>query len=544
MEEELFVPDYTWEESPTAEDAMPPLELTLTSGGKAANESDKRQAQVEPASVLSSKPDTPDEFKGMPDLELAPTHNPGALDDLPVLEPSPVPPSSPPISAVAHIAPVRPHRKRPKSKQTCPQPGCEHATKQLKRHVIRQHICDRWCFLYPLLACWECRKLEIASHVRSHGAFGITNHLPELSFLVAGFVTYLCDIIGAKSPGDLLTLVRQRELGDAFSSFKEEEQAVWDAYDAFVGLPPMADRDLVTPTRISSIFHWRTLQRLLTHSSPATEHGGSFVDSHCHVDRLLHRARYTGTLSQYMNSRQEEIGVDGFLGCIANFCDPESYCDPRLWLRLISDHAVYAAVGLHPKKARDFSPDTEQVIRHLLDHPKCCALGEIGLDYSGCHGRNREVQKTVLRNLLAVAIEYKKPVVIHCRDADADCFAILSECLPQYWNIHLHCFTQGWQEASKWCSTFPNLYVGLTPIITWGTPGPRSVAQNIPLERLLLETDSPYFVPSDLAKTTTFSIPTMAKVVAQEVARVKGLEVEEVLTQCIKNTRNMYPVNL
>ena len=173
-----------------------------------------------------------------------------------------------------------------------------------------------------------------------------------------------------------------------------------------------------------------------------------------------------------------------------------------------------------------------------------CALGEVGLDYSGCHRKHSKAQKATLRQLLTTAREANKPVIIHCRDADDDCFEIVSDCLPRYWKIHLHCFTRGWQSASKWCSTFPNLYVGLTPLVTWGSQGPGSVAKNIPLERLLLETDAPYFVPRGFPKATLVSNPTMAIHVAYEVAKVRGVVVDEVLLHCLGNTRRMYSVHI
>ena len=188
-------------------------------------------------------------------------------------------------------------RKRKTVKQACPKPGCGHITKQLKRHVIRHHICPRWWFIYPLLSCWECRNWEIASHIKSHGQFCTDRSLQELAFLTEGFVTYLCNILGVKSSDDLLKFVSLNNLGDKNSSFKEEELAIWNKYDAHIGHPPIVDRSLISPTRVSSIFHWRTLLRILAYKPYNERQTGSFIDSHCHVDRLLHRANYFGTLS-------------------------------------------------------------------------------------------------------------------------------------------------------------------------------------------------------------------------------------------------------
>ncbi|XP_038061117.1 putative deoxyribonuclease TATDN2 [Patiria miniata] len=180
------------------------------------------------------------------------------------------------------------------------------------------------------------------------------------------------------------------------------------------------------------------------------------------------------------------IETTNFRGCIANFYDEGTLTDERRWAELVDDHFVAAAVGFHPKQAQRFTQDTDRVIRRLLDHPKTCALGEIGLDYSGEHGR--------------------------------------------------------WRAAQIWCGKFPNLCVGLTSMVTWDVAEPREVARKIPLERLLLETDAPYFLPRGLTHIG-YSNPTMARLVAREVAQIRGDREEDVLKQCLQNTRRLYGVN-
>ena len=142
------------------------------------------------------------------------------------------------------------------------------------------------------------------------------------------------------------------------------------------------------------------------------------------------------------------------------------------------------------------------MIRHVLDTSNVCALGEIGLDYSGSYYRYKEKQQAIFKKLLVLAVNSHLPVVLHYRDA------------------------------------FPNLCVGLTNAVGLGSPGPRDVALNIPLDRLLLETDAPYFPPTP----ARFSIPTMAKHVAEEVAKIRGITVAEVLHTTRQNTELLYGV--
>ncbi|XP_038059754.1 putative deoxyribonuclease TATDN2 [Patiria miniata] len=317
-----------------------------------------------------------------------------------------------------------------------------------------------------------------------------------------------------------------------------DESRVWDAHDDYVGLATKPERNLQRPTRVSSVFHWRTLQRLLLWNSswPATT---GFVDAHCHLDRLFNATGHTGCLVDFFC--RSGIETHDFTGCIAVFCDEATLRDSERVKELVSDENVFGAVRFHPKNAQNFTQDAEAVIRCLLKHPKICALSEIGLDYARGHDRHTKAQQSVFRRLLGVSVELKVPVVIHCRDAEEDCFKIALESLPRYHHIHLHCYMRNWEGARKWCDAFPNLCVGLTNAVTWGNPGPRSVAQHIPLDRLLLETDAPYFPPRT-QETVHFSVPTMAQFVAEEVAHIRDIPKQEVFSHTLKNTEWVYGV--
>ena len=142
-----------------------------------------------------------------------------------------------------------------------------------------------------------------------------------------------------------------------------------------------------------------------------------------------------------------------------------------------------------------------------------------------------------------MAVELNKPVVLHCREAEAECLEIATEILPPHWKIHLHCYTNGWAEAQRWCRQFPNLCVGLTAIVTWDIPEPREVAKNIPLERLLIETDAPYFIPRGWSHVK-YSNPSMARLVGIEVARIRAEWEEDVLERCMLNTCHLYNISL
>ena len=276
-----------------------------------------------------------------------------------------------------------------------------------------------------------------------------------------------------------------------------------------------------------------------TSSSAESLSDVGFYDSHCHLDRLFTKAKFHGSLEEFLRNRDTR----GFLGCISNFCDLSMPGDDdwkELWTKIIESPKVLITIGLHPKSVEFYQPEILQEIKVMLTYPKVCALGEMGLDYSK-KDVDQIKQCVMFKDLLRLAVEYGKPVVIHCRKAHDDCLYILKRYLPSNWEIHFHCFTEGWSVARQWLSAFPNAYIGLTPMITWRqarkSRGAIEIARNIPLKRLLLETDAPYFTPSGCSG---YCVPTMAKTVAQEVAHLQGVHLKEVFRICRRNTREMY----
>lgn len=273
------------------------------------------------------------------------------------------------------------------------------------------------------------------------------------------------------------------------------------------------------------------------------DYGVGYIDSHCHIDFLFNRIDFRGKWSDFQ-AQNAETFPPSYHGCVAVFCNPNSFKSEGLWKSLSKENNVWLAFGCHPKNARDFGRWCEEGLRRCLRNERVVALGEIGLDYSGMFIETKELQKTVFKKQIGMALEMKKPLVIHCRDAEQDCLDILKQMVPRDYKIHCHCFTGDFKSAKLWLDHFPNLYIGLTPLVTFRTAtGARDVAKFISLRRLLLESDAPYFVPKTIPKEAmNFSHPGLCVTVAEEVARLKNIPVRTVLEACIENTKDMYGI--
>ena len=195
---------------------------------------------------------------------------------------------------------------------------------------------------------------------------------------------------------------------------------------------------------------------------------------------------------------------------------------------------VYAAVGSHPDAADEVNDETIQAYRALAAHPRVLAIGEIGLDY---HYEDipRAIQQRAFRAQLALAAELDLPVIIHDREAHADCLAIIGA-FPQVTGV-FHCFSGSAEMAKELVSK--GWYIGFTGVLTFKNAR-RAVeaAAAIPLERIVLETDCPYMSPEPHRgrRNDPRNLPYMA----QKLAEIKGIPPEQAAAQTLANGKRLY----
>ncbi|XP_033823141.1 putative deoxyribonuclease TATDN2 [Periophthalmus magnuspinnatus] len=276
---------------------------------------------------------------------------------------------------------------------------------------------------------------------------------------------------------------------------------------------------------------------------PTVHSGTGFLDTHCHLDMLYGKLHFSGSFGSFRRKYRDSFGAE-FEGCIADFCNPRVMVREDIWEGLLEEDMVWGAFGCHPHFAKYYSNTQERNILAAMRHPKAVAFGEIGLDYSHKNSTDSSQQKKVLERQLNLAVAMNKPLVIHCRDADDDLLQILKKCVPRDYKIHRHCLTSDYPVIEPFLEEFPNLYVGFTSLITYSSAtDARNSVRKIPLERIILETDAPYFLPRQVSKNVCrFSHPGMGIHTLQEISLLKGEAMSTVLSTIRQNTRQLYGI--
>ena len=251
-----------------------------------------------------------------------------------------------------------------------------------------------------------------------------------------------------------------------------------------------------------------------------------FFDTHAHYDdRAFDADRFT-LLTELYQSGVERIVDPG--------CDVKS---SRAALTLAERFPfVWAAVGVHPEELHDCTPEALAEIGELAQHPKCVAIGEIGLDYYWDAEHKRD-QQFLFRQQIQLALELDKPVIVHDREAHGDCLEIVKD-YPDLRGV-FHCFSGSAEMAQELLKR--GWYLGFDGPVTYKNARKAlEVLEICPVERILLETDSPYLspVPNRGKRNDSRNL----RYIAVTVAESKGLTPEELAAITVENGRRLFRV--
>lgn len=199
---------------------------------------------------------------------------------------------------------------------------------------------------------------------------------------------------------------------------------------------------------------------------------------------------------------------------------------------------IYAAVGWHPQDAITMQPEDLEWIEQLCQHPKVVAIGEIGLDYYW-DTSPKDVQQQVFREQIRLARKLNKPIVIHNRDAHEDVLRILREEKAHEIGGVMHCFSGSW-ETAQICLDM-NFYISFGGPVTYkNAKQPKEVLMNVPMDRLLIETDAPYLTPHPFRGKRNET--SYVRYVAEAAAELKGVSVDEIVKITTENGCRLFSI--
>lgn len=252
------------------------------------------------------------------------------------------------------------------------------------------------------------------------------------------------------------------------------------------------------------------------------------IDSHAHLDdRRFDKDR------DKLIKRLKEDDVDIVINPGADFLSSVKS------VKMSEDYDnVYAAVGIHPHDAKSMDDETINVLRDLAKKGKVVAIGEIGLDY---HYDNspRDIQKKRFREQIKLAKELNLPIIVHDRDAHKDTFDIISDEFDGKLTGVIHSFSSSVEMAKKYIDM--GFYISFSGPITFKkAKQPKEVAKEIPVDHILIETDSPYLTPEPHRGKR--NEPLNVRYVAGMIAELKGISFEEVAKKTAENTKKLFNI--
>ena len=433
----------------------------------------------------------------------------------------------------------RRQRVRPQSCTLCHRV----VTIRMRRHLGADHF--PW-FLDPMLCCWTCREsystLNVVQRFHSPGQEGhgpesllTESNLRRWVHLMRGYILHLGRLLGCTDLESLLAVVVEKQwYPEDNTRLTDLAVTLFRMIEVHLNTPHDSNRSgylLSPPNRLAILFHWRIIHeihrqlplssvqdarnfvsddRMVTTPLPPYE----TVDSHGHLEQMLRR-HWTNRLDEICFSVGEDrVFCSHLLCCLAY---PSSWQSLTLFENM---NAVYFQFGLHPRIAS--SPVADNVFSRLIDltrHPRCVAVGEVGLDYQDADEEGREHQQTFLGRVAAFVSQTELPLVLHVRHDDdpagvfIDAIPILRRHLHLGHPLYFHHFAGDLPQLQICLRLFPRSYFGLGRRVLQHSEEIDRLILDMPLDRILLESDCPYQLSTPWA---------LAPVIAT-VARVRNI---------------------
>lgn len=250
------------------------------------------------------------------------------------------------------------------------------------------------------------------------------------------------------------------------------------------------------------------------------------IDSHCHLGKEF----YKEDLISVIKEVKEKLDLVINVGC--------GLSSSQESISLAKKYSfIYATVGIHPNSANEYNSEVEKSLIDMIKEEKVVGIGESGLDYY----RDIvpvDIQKKSFEKHLWLCKDFNKPIVIHGREAYGDIVNILNE--DRYNSIAgvFHSYAGSFEEISD---LLDNYYISISGIVTFpNAKGLRECVKKLPIERILVETDAPFLSPQPVRGKK--NLPHYVIHTAQEIAKIKEMSLEDVISQTNRNTRELFKI--
>jgi TatD DNase family protein len=254
------------------------------------------------------------------------------------------------------------------------------------------------------------------------------------------------------------------------------------------------------------------------------------IDSHAHIQGKEYAGEAAAVIERARSAGVEKIIAVGGAGDMSSNTEAVALAEAY--------PNVFATVGMHPHDAKDVGADDLAILKKLAARPKVVAVGETGLDYYYNHSAH-DVQRRVFAQFIHMALETDLPLVVHERDGAREAAELLSNEGAGGLRGVIHCFTGTYEAACAYLDL--GFYLSFTGIITFKNAEPlRDVVRKVPLDRMLVETDSPYLTP--VPHRGRRNEPAYVRFVAETIASLKGIPVEEIARITSANVEALFGV--